>query len=357
MSHPHPHLSSAPAVIAWEVTRRCHLKCRHCRAAACDIPYENEFSTEECRRVIDNLAAFCQPVLIFTGGEPMTRPDIYELIRYAADRGLKPVIAPCGQLLTPESVARLKEAGCLGASISLDAPDAAAHDAFRGTPGAFAGTLRGIACLREAGLPFQVNTTVTRLNADRLPEMIDLAVSLGAHTLDLFFLVPTGRGATLRDLEISPADYERLLAWVCATAPAAPLRLKTTCAPHIARLQASRGDGAPASRHGGHGGGCMGGKGFVFISHIGILQPCGFLDLPCGDLRAANYDFQKLYATSPEFLALRDVDGLHGKCGLCEYRRNCSGCRARAFARDGDWLGEEPGCVYRPRGAGAAPRG
>lgn len=333
--------ADAPMVIAWEVTRRCHLKCRHCRAAACDIPYENEFSTAECKRVLENIASFCQPIIIFTGGEPMTRPDLYELIRYASDLGTKPVVAPCGQLLDDASAGQLKAAGALGASLSLDAPTAEAHDQFRNTPGAFAGTLRGIEALKRAGLPFQINTTVTRLNADALPQMIELAAHLGAHTLDLFFLVPTGRGSALRDLELTAAEYEDRLNWVCEQAATAPIRLKTTCAPHFARIQAQHGRRPQ--------GGCLGGKGFVFISHLGKIQPCGFLELECGDLRQAGYDFKSIYASSPQFLALRDVDHFHGKCGQCEFRRACSGCRARALAAEGDWCGSEPNCSYLPQ--------
>ena len=222
-------------VVAWELTRRCVLECRHCRGAARDTDYSGELSTDECRAVIDGLASFSAPLLILTGGEPMTRPDVYEIAAYAVGRGLRVVMAPCGYLVTPETAKKLKASGVSGVSISLDGAQAGTHDAFRGVQGAFDAACRAIRCTIAVGIGVQVNTTVTRHNAAELPAVLDLAVRLGARTLDLFFLVPTGRGALLKDLSLDAAEYEKVLAWVADTAPRAPVRLKTTCAPQSAR--------------------------------------------------------------------------------------------------------------------------
>ena len=341
---------NAPSVIAWETTRRCHLSCRHCRGAARNEDYAGELTIEEGMRLIDALAEMGGPILILTGGEPMSRPDIYELARHGADSGLRVVMAPCGELLNEDTASCLKAAGVQALSISIDGPDREAHDRFRGMPGAFDSALGGIEHARNAGLRFQVNTTVTKLNAESLPEIYRLALELGAGGFDAFFLVPTGRGAALKELALSPDEQERALTWLADTAVASPIRVKATCAPQYARIIRERG-GSATGGHGGHSaqGGCMAGDGFVFISHRGILQPCGFLDVPCGDLRAGDFDFRRLYEESVVFNALRRPDDYAGRCGVCEYRVPCGGCRARAYADCGDILGQEPACSYLPQ--------
>ena len=303
-------------------------------------------------RLLDRLAEFARPVLILTGGEPMVREDIYELARHAADLGLRVAMAPCGPLLTPPTVARLKGAGVGRISISIDGPDAETHDRFRGVPGAYDAALRGMRHAREAGLEFQINTTVTRLNAERLPEMLRLAENAGVATWDLFFLVPTGRGAEIRHLALDSGEYERTLLWVLGVQRTAGIPVKTTCAPHIVRLQRreQRSGHASAHEHGRPSGGCMAGRGFLFISHRGVVQPCGFLDVPCGDLREANFDVRHICETSSVLCSLGDTGGLRGKCGACEFRTACGGCRARAFAATGDYLESEPSCAYTPSG-------
>ena len=339
-------MSKSPLrVVAWETTRRCALACRHCRGAAADREYPGELSTDEGKRLLDAIAAFARPIVILTGGEPMSRDDIYELAAYGTKLGLRMVMAPCGHLITEETAPRLKEAGVRRISISLDGADAETHDSFRGVAGAFEAAMTGIRHAREAGLEFQVNTTLTRLNVDQLPRILDLAVELGAAALDVFFLVPTGRGAGLKDMEVSAEGYERALEWIREAAQNAPIRVKPTCAPHYARLVAQHGGKT------GHGsGGCMAGRGFVFVSPRGVLQPCGFLDAPCGDLSEEDFDFRKLYETSEVFQDLRHPDGYGGKCGVCEYRQVCGGCRARAYARTGDYLAAETACTYVPEG-------
>lgn len=343
-----------PRLVAWETTRRCPMKCRHCRGAARDEDYEGELTSAEAKLLIGNIASFAKPILILTGGEPMFRKDVYELARFATDAGLRVVMSPCGPLITPETAIKIKESGIQRISVSIDGATAATHDEFRGVPGAFDAAIEGIRHAKEAGVEFQINTTVTKHNLAELPAILDLAMELGAAAFNPFLLVPTGRGKAIVELEITPAEYERTLNWVYEKSLGLEIQFKPTCAPHYYRIYRQREEKAgrkvtPQS----HGlfamtKGCMGGQGFVFVSYRGILQPCGFLDLNCGDLREADFDFRKLYETSPQFLALRDPDRYRGKCGVCEYARYCGGCRARAFAATGDYLDEEPYCVYSP---------
>ena len=342
----HPHREAhgdaagapGPRVVAWEVTRRCPLACMHCRAGATDRAYEGELTTSECLRVLDSLASFGRPMIIWTGGEPMCRPDILELVRGATARGLRSVMAPCGTLVTRDALAALKDAGVMACSFSLDGATAATHDAFRGVSGAFENVTRAMEIAREIGMPFQVNATVSRLNKDELPAIREAAMAHGARTLDLFFLVPVGRGAALRDLSLPPNEAEAVLRWAFEMDRQGPIRVRETCAPQAVRLWHSLGKpGQPPA-------GCMGGRGFVFISHTGILQPCGFLDVPSGDLRACGFDFQRAYETSPVFRDLSQPDRYGGACGACSFRCGCGGCRARAYAATGDYMAAETNC-------------
>jgi MoaA/NifB/PqqE/SkfB family radical SAM enzyme len=316
-------------IVAWEITRRCALKCRHCRGAARDCNYADELSTAECFITVDALADFSEPMIILTGGEPLMRPDIFDVARYAVEKGCRVVLATCGHLLTPENSAKLKESGIMAVSVSLDSAAAETHNAFRGIKGAYEKTLAGLDCLKKAGISFQINTTVSKLNVDELPALLAQAVALGAATIDFFFLVPTGRGAQMVDLALNPAERDRALEWIAAQAETAPIRIKTTCAPQYNKFLSS--DLCPPSSDLSRNGtfrGCMGGRGFVFISHTGILQPCGFLDLPCGDLRAAGFDFETLYRNAAVFKNMRTLNPF-------------AGCPARAYARTGDYLKEE----------------
>jgi len=343
-----------PRLIAWELTRSCPLACRHCRAAARPTPYPGELTTDEGRRLLDHIASFAKPTMILTGGEPMLRPDLYDLAAYAHGLGLAVVMAPCGMLIDDEAAAKMIHAGIQAISISIDGATAASHDAFRGAAGAFDGAVRGIEAARRAGLAFQVNTTVTRANLAELPAILDLAVRLGAGVFNPFLLVPTGRGRDLADQEISPQEYERTLHWLADQEGRAGLRIRVTCAPHYARiLRERRTAGRPARgatpRASAPATGCLGGKAFAFISHIGKVQICGFLEMECGDLRREDFDFRRIWESSEVFRKVRQVNGYGGRCGVCEFRRLCGGCRARAFAVTGDYLGEEPFCVYQPR--------
>ncbi len=319
-----------PRIVAWEITRRCALACRHCRGAARDCDYAGEFSTEECFKTIDALAAFSKPMIILTGGEPLMRDDIFDVARYATEQRCRIVFATCGHLLTGDVAAKLKDAGVMAVSVSLDAATAEQHDAFRGIPGAYEKTVAALDHLKAVDIPFQINTTVSKLNVGELPQILDKASHLGASTMDFFFLVPIGRGSEIAGLALSSDDRDRALEWIAAQAQSAPIRVKTTCAPQYKKFET--GNLKPESRNGPPDTrpfrGCMGGRGFVFISHTGILQTCGFLDLPCGDLRAANFDFAKLYKESDVFKNMRTLNPF-------------AGCPARACAQTGNYMKQE----------------
>jgi len=360
----HPHavptgagLPSNLRLVAWELTRSCNLACVHCRAAALDRPYEGELSTAECMRVMDEIADVALPIIILTGGEPLLRPDVFELARYGNDKGFRMTMATNGTLLTSEMVRKTLESGIQRISISIDGATAESHDAFRKMPGAFEGALRGIAAAREAGLDFQVNTTITHANLDEFPKIHELVVSLRAVAHHIFMLVPMGRGRDLREEGIGPEDYEKALHWFYEQKDIAPLQLKATCAPHYYRIlrQRARSEGKTidfdtfgldaVTR------GCLGGTGFAFISHLGQVQPCGYLELDCGNVREKS--FKEIWETSPIFRDLRDLKKYEGKCGHCEYIRVCGGCRARAYEATGNYLAEEPLCLYKPRSGSA----
>lgn len=345
--------SPACRLIAWEVTRSCNLACRHCRAEAHPEPYEGELSTEEAKALIDTFPQVGDPIVIFTGGDPMMRPDVYELVAHARGLGLTCAFAPNGTLITPENAARLREAGVSRCSISIDGADAASHDAFRGVPGAFDASLRGIEYLKAAGLPFQINTTVTRGNLHSFKRIFELCERLGASAWHIFLLVPMGRAAGLADEVISAEEYEDVLHWLYEFRKGTSMHLKATCAPHYYRIMRQRAHeegkavtpetfGMDAMTRG-----CLGGTGFCFISHVGRVQPCGYLELDCGNVRETP--FPQIWRESTYFRQFRDQGAYEGKCGVCEYHRVCGGCRARAQSMSGNHLGEEPLCSYVPK--------
>jgi AdoMet-dependent heme synthase len=341
-------------LLAWETTRRCNLDCRHCRAAATLGPYPGELTTAEGMALIKDVAGMGQAVIILTGGEPLLREDIYDLTAYGHGLGLRMVMAVNGTLVTPEIARRLQEAGIQRVSISLDGAKAASHDDLRSVAGAFEGALRGIACFKEVGLPFQINTTITRANLAELPAIYELAIKLGAAAHHVFVLVPTGRGAEMADQLVSPAEYEEALKWMLARQKEGKLHLKPTCAPQYYRLwreeARARGEKITPQTHGMEAmtKGCLGGQGFAFVSYKGEVQPCGYLELSAGNIR--ERPFPDIWADAELFRQLRAVDDYHGKCHACQYRKVCGGCRARAYALTGDALGEDPVCPYEPIG-------
>jgi heme b synthase len=363
----HPHASQPPQstdsdsipalrLVAWETTRNCNLSCVHCRASATCGPYSGELNTQAAFKLLDQIAEVGKPIIILTGGEPLLRDDIFDIAAYGTSKGLRMVMAPNGTLLTAEIAHKLVKAGIQRISISLDGADAESHDKFRGVPGAYQGALSGIEYAKAAGLEFQINTTITKTNLDQIPRILELAESLGAVAHHIFLLVPTGRGKYIVDQEIDALEYEKTLNWFYDQHQETSLQLKATCAPHYYRIlrQRAKADGQTVSFE-THGldavtRGCLAGTGFCFISHQGVVQPCGFLDLNCGDVTKDS--FGHIWRHSEVFKSLRDTTQLKGKCGRCEYRRVCGGCRARAYEATGDHLTPEPLCLFEPSSAG-----
>jgi AdoMet-dependent heme synthase len=339
-------------MIAWELTRSCNLACTHCRASAERGPYPGELSTGECRRVMDEIAEVGKPVIILTGGEPLLRFDVFDLARYGSSKGFRMVMATNGTLISEDNVKEMRASGIQRISVSLDGPDAETHDAFRKVKGSFEGSIRGIERAKRGGLEFQINTTITQANLRLVPDILRLAVDLGAVAHHIFLLVPTGRGKELKHQEITAAEYEETLHWFYEQREKVPLQLKATCAPHYYRIlrqrAAQEGKKVTADRFGldAMTRGCLGGIAFCFISHIGQVQPCGYLELDCGKVRQKS--FQEIWKESDVFKRLRNTEGYHGKCGRCEFRKVCGGCRARAYEASGDEMAEEPYCVYEP---------
>jgi len=300
-------------------------------------------------QVVDGIASWCTPLIILTGGEPMSRADLYELAAYATEAGLPVVMAPCGHLVNRETVQAIRQSGIKAISISLDGKDAETHDRFRGVAGAYDTAVAATRAAAEGGLPFQINATVTQHNVAQLPDMLETALALGAMTFDVFFLVPTGRGTDIEDQQLSPRDFEQALNWVYERKQEKRIPIRITCGPHYARIEKQRAGAAcdtPPAPFSGMG--CTAGHGFLFISHQGTIQPCGFVDAACGNLKENGFDLQQIYRSSEVLAALRNRNGYEGKCGICEYWRACGGCRARAFASTGNILAPEPRCAYAP---------
>ena len=351
-----------PFIVIWETTQACDLACIHCRACAQPRRSQLELNTREAKRLIDDVAALQAPVFVLTGGDPLKRPDIFELVEYASTNGVRISLTPSATpLLTCEAIARLKSCGLARLAISLDGPTAEIHDAFRRVPGSYDWTLRAVRWARELGLPAQINTTITRHNLQHLDALIALLAQLDIVLWSVFFLVPTGRGSSI-DL-ISAAEFEQVFDKLYQTAGRVPFDIKSTEAQHYRRFLLQRrteekrkGNARPLppmlgmSTPDGIGRAPRGindGKGFVFVSHLGEVFPSGFLPISAGNIR--NRSLADLYRHSPLFTSLRDTANLQGKCGICEFREVCGGSRARAYALTGDIFAEEPCCVWQPK--------
>jgi heme b synthase len=348
----HPAGAHTLRLVAWETTRRCNLSCKHCRAVAEDHPYENELTTRQAYTLLDQIREVGTPIIILTGGEPLLREDIFDIAAYGNRIGLRMVMAPNGTLLTPEIVEKLKQSGIQRISVSLDGASPQTHDDFRGLDRAFDDAIRGIKFAKAAGLEFQINTTITKTNLKEIPAILKLAENLGAVAHHIFLLVPTGRGKYIVDSGIDAVEYEQTLNWFYDQRDKTPLQLKATCAPHYYRIlrQRAHAEGKTVSFE-SHGldavtRGCLAGTGFCFISHVGRVQTCGFLDVTCGNIREES--FKDVWENSRVFNELREFSNLTGKCGACEYKRVCGGCRARAYEATGSYLAEEPLCTYQP---------
>lgn len=365
--------SHAPLLVIWETTRACALACRHCRASAIDERHPGELTTDEGRELLRDIAEMGTPIVVFTGGDPLQREDLDTLIAHGKECGLRVGAIPAATpRLTHERVRALKAAGLDQMALSLDGPNAARHDDFRRVPGSFHKVLRAALWARREGLPLQINTVFGAWNVHEFEEIAALVERLGPVFWEIFFLVPTGRGTELDGC--SAGQYEALFARLHALSRRVSYVIKVTEAPHYRRYVEQHGgapgETAPARGHpgrghpgGGHpasgprpagrrGGiaftrqGVNAGKGFVFVDHVGDVYPSGFLPIVAENVR--RRELSHIYREHPLFLELRDPSLLKGRCGRCEFRDSCGGSRSRAYALTGDYLAEDPCCLYQP---------
>ncbi len=350
-------------LVAWEITRSCNLFCAHCRGSAGRRRYSGELSTKECFHLIDEILEVGRPIIILTGGEPLVRQDVSVIAKYAVNKGLRVVMGSNGTLITEEIAAKLKDIPISRLGISLDFPVAKLQDDFRGQAGAFEAVMAGIANAHRAGIEVQINSTITKLNTPYLDELLSLALKVGAVAFHPFMLVPTGRGKGLESVELTPQQYEKTLNWIYDKQLELGDRIffKPTDVPHYLRVvrqrqKQSQEKDMPAVKKSepttGHNPtntitrGCLAGIGFCFISHQGRVQGCGYLNVAAGNIRKES--FSQIWSDSPLFCNLRDLSNIKGKCGICEYKKICGGCRARAYEATGDYLEAEPYCIYEP---------
>jgi AdoMet-dependent heme synthase len=356
MPHPspagHPHDKFAPRILAWEITRRCNLNCIHCRAAASELSPEGELSLDEYKALLENVAGFAKPVIILTGGEPLLRPDVYDIAAYGTSLGLTMAVSTNGTFVTDEVAKKLYTAGVRRCSISLDGSNAEVHDNFRQQPGAFEASIRGIKILQKHGIGIQVNTSLTRRNRADLDNIFKLVKDLGVVAWHMFMLVPTGRGGEIADSELITAQgYEEVLNYMYEKNRDEKFEIKPTCAPQYYRIlrQRAKAEGieVTAERFGVNARtrGCLAGMGFGFVSYQGDVFPCGYYPSKAGNVREQS--FSEIWQNSPLFLKLRNFKLYEGSCGHCQFIGVCGGCRARALAVTGNDLAQEPYCAYQ----------
>jgi radical SAM protein with 4Fe4S-binding SPASM domain len=346
-----------PLVVSWNLTRKCNLKCPHCYINATTQELKNELTTEESKSLIDQICEVSTPLLILSGGEPLLRPDVYELVRYGASKGLKMGLGSNGSLIGATAARRLKEAGIETVSISLDSHIPEQHDEFRGVPGSWEKAVGAIKALQENGVLVQVNTTLTQQNYDQIDDIMSLAENIGVENFHLFFLVPTGRGVKMAD--ISPAKYESMIKTTFAKVAKHKLNVRPSCAPQFMRIAKDMGLNMSRWIRG-----CLAGLYYCRVYPNGDVTPCPYLPIKLGNIREKS--FKEIWFNSDMFKTLRNFDALKGKCGVCEHRAVCGGCRARAYGLSsdfidycgdlhepaelkGDYLTEDPWCVYQPK--------
>jgi radical SAM protein with 4Fe4S-binding SPASM domain len=371
-------LPAAPPLrlVFWETTTGCNLACIHCRRLEVSAALSKfDLSTEQSKKFIRSLPETGNPILVFSGGEPLMRPDIFELAEEASRVGLTTALATNGTMIDDLLARKIVDAGFRRVSISFDGPDAPTHDRFRG-PGAFDKSVAGMKALRKVGMSVQINTTVAKHNYKKLDETYRFALEMGADALHIFMLVPVGCGMTLdKNIMLNPEEYENALNWVYDRSLEGRIHLKATCAPHYFRVmrQRAKADGKPmpaashphrsmghpADKAAGHPGGaaghgdmtamtkgCLAGQAVCFVSHTGEVFPCGYLPVSSGNVK--DNPLPEIWRTSNIFADLRDSSNLSGKCGLCEFNNVCMGCRARAYGTTHDYLAEEPNCSHIP---------
>lgn len=366
-------------LVFWETTTGCNLSCVHCRRLEVSRELSRgDLSTEQATAFVRSLPESGKPILVFSGGEPLMRPDLFDLAEVATDAGLPIALATNGTIMDDHVARRVVDVGFKRVSMSFDGPDAPIHDKFRGIDGAFDSSISGFKLLRSLGMSMQINTSVAKHNFHRLDDMYQLALDLGADALHIFMLVPVGCGMSLSDAIMLKSDeYERALNWIYDKSLEGKIHLKATCAPHYFRVMRQRakadGHAMPAAAHphknmgpanghpaghpgggqpGGHGDmtamtkGCLAGQAVCFVSHTGEVFPCGYFPVSSGNIK--KVPLPEIWRNSPIFADLRDDTKLEGKCGICEYKKVCMGCRARAFADTHNYLDEEPNCGYVP---------
>jgi radical SAM protein len=342
----------SPMLVIWECTQACDLTCVHCRASAQPERSPNELSTGQGYALLDEIRAFGEPLMVFTGGDPLKRPDLLDLVRYSVKIGLRTNVTPSATpLLTPQAIDAFKAAGVSRMAISVDGPDAETHDSFRGIPGTFDRAMLALSHARDIGLDTQFQTTVTRRNMHRLDEVADIVKEMRSKMWSLFFLIVTGRALEADDLRAD--EYEKVFEFMYNLSKTAPFGIKTTEAMHYRRYVAQRikaehgiTENENAKGVAWRTAGVSDGKGFVFVSHTGEVFPSGFLPVSGGNV--LHERLTDIYRNSFLFRTLRDTTQRGGKCGQCEYQKICGGSRSRAFALTGDYLAEDPRCVYQP---------
>ncbi|HPD45780.1 MAG TPA: radical SAM protein [Anaerohalosphaeraceae bacterium] len=355
---PHKPDTQILRLLFWESTIRCNLSCAHCRRIDGDEAARSDLTTAQARTMIDQLAQLGReqpfmPILVFSGGEPLCRQDIFELIDYARNSNIRAALATNGTLVNETIARRIRQSDVARVSVSLDGATADVHDRLRRLDGSFEQALAGIRCLKDQGVPFQINITLTKHNAHQIEDVCRLAKSLGAAAVHVFMLVPVGCGQVLAETDIlSPRQYEDMLVRICRLEARGDIEIKVTCGPHYERVKRQQGlakshTAAPgADPRGRTSRGCLAGLGVLFVSHQGDVFPCGYLPVNCGNI--LHRPLKTIWRTSPDLARLRDTDALEGKCGRCGYRAICSGCRARAFGARGNYMAEEPFCAYIP---------
>jgi AdoMet-dependent heme synthase len=345
-----------PKWIAWEITRRCNLKCIHCRSSSeLEANAHPDFPKEEAFRIIDDITGYATPVVVLSGGEPLLRQDVFEIAKYGTGKGLRMCLATNGTLVTDETCEKIKDSGIRMVSLSLDGSVEAVHDDFRSQKGAFAGTINAAHLFKKYGIEFLINSSFTKRNQEEIPRIYKLAKELGATAWYLFMIVPTGRGEEIMNELISKEDYEKILEWHYQMEKQEKnLLVRPTCAPHYYRivLQKSKEENDQFQRRTlkfstGGSKGCLAGQLIALIDVDGNVLPCSYFPKPAGNIRTQS--FKDIWENSQLFKELRDFKKYKGKCGSCEFVNVCGGCRARAYAVQGDYLEEEPFCGYMPR--------
>lgn len=339
-----------PFLLAWNLTKRCNLRCEHCYLSAGerDAGAVDELTTEECYRVVDEMVQVNRgAILVLTGGEPLLRKDLPKIARYATLKGMMVVVGTNGTLLTDAKIQELLQNGVMGVSISVDSLDPQKHNDFRKLPGALEGALAGMEACRRNGLQFQIHTTASQMNYQEIPAIMDFCYQAGAKVYNLFFLVCTGRGEEMSD--ITPEQYEQVLGYLVDVQQRYPgMLIRSRCAPHFKRIAYEKNPNAPITKAQGYeAGGCLAGTHYARITPEGDLTPCPYMPLAVGNLRKQS--FVDLWEKSPVFEDLRRPQ-LKGKCAECEYSELCGGCRARPYASHGDYMDEDLWCIYTPKG-------